>query len=90
MDRLATFFGYAAATVARGELTEAEWRPAAPLAEVLDPLLSVPTADSVIGPAALTEAIELLANRLVSATGVAGFRVTYDESSDQTGLWILS
>lgn len=88
LDRVASFAGYAAAAIARGEQQRDDWGAAAPVQLAVDALGNVPTADERMTPSELAMTVETLVNVFGDITESLGFRIEVDEQADTTSFYL--
>jgi hypothetical protein len=88
LDRIASFAGYAAAAIARGEQRRQQWADAEPVLLAADALASVPDADERLTPTQLAEAVDGLVRAYGHITERLGFRLEVDESADTTAFYV--
>ena len=89
LDRVSSFLGYAAATIARGEYTPQQWSQVGPLALVANPLLGTPPAGTPVGYDGLGALVEGLTASFGRIAQSFGFLVEVDETTDQTSMFLI-
>lgn len=89
LDRVSSFLGYAAATIARGEYTPQQWSQVGPLALVANPLLGTPPAGTRVGYGGLGALVEGLTASFGRIAQNFGFLIEVDETNDQTSMLLI-
>lgn len=89
LDRVSSFLGYAAATIARGEYTPQQWSQVGPLALVANPLLGTPPAGTPVGYDGLGALVEGLTGSFGRIAQNFGFLIEVDETNDQTSMFLI-
>lgn len=90
LDRVSSFLGYAAATIARGEYTPQQWSQVGPLALVAPPpLLGTPPAGTRVGYGGLGALVEGLTASFGRIAQNFGFLIEVDETNDQTSMLLI-
>lgn len=89
LDRVSSFLGYAAATIARGEYTPQQWSQVGPLALVANSLLGTPPAGTRVGYGGLGALVEGLTASFGRIAQNFGFLIEVDETNDQTSMLLI-
>jgi hypothetical protein len=89
LDRVGSFLGYAAATIARGEYTPQQWSQVGPLALVGNPLLGTPPAGTPFGYDGLGALVEGLTTSFGQIAQTFGFLIEVDETNHQPSMFLI-
>lgn len=88
LDRIASFAGYAAAAISRGEQQRKHWAAAEPVLLAADALAPMPTADETMTPSELAAMVGTLVKAYGHITASLGFRVEVDERTDMMSFYL--
>jgi hypothetical protein len=88
LDRVASFAGYAAAAIARGEQQRQQWGGVEPVLLAEDALTTVPVADERLTPSQLAATVDALVHVYGDITEILGFRLEVDESADTIAFYV--